>query len=82
MVSDLKGLLSNIVPHFIKYPQGDYKMDHFLIFIKCLEMISSKEVCKKQRILKVVELAYDCNMDGKRRRIKKFSFEYLRIIAS
>lgn len=39
-----------------------------------------KESCKKERIERVVELCYDLNMGGKRRRLPKE--EYLRAIAS
>lgn len=56
------------------------KQKDFLIFSECLDILTLKESCKKERIERVVELCYDLNMGGKRRRLPKE--EYLRAIAS
>lgn len=80
MVSDFFSLKENVLPHFKENPLIGLKQKDFLIFSESLDILTRKECCKKERIEKVVELCYDLNMGGKRRRLPKE--EYLRAIAS
>ena len=80
VVSDYSSLKNSILNHLHTFPLLDVKGKHFRIFTECLHILSSKEICEKQKVKRVVESAYNLNMDGKRRRITKE--EYLRAIAS
>ncbi len=80
MVSDISSLKNSILDHLLTFPLLDVKGKQFKVFTECLHILSSKEVCEKQKVKRVVECAYDLNMDGKRRRRTKE--EYLRAIYS
>nr|QIQ59682.1 hypothetical protein [Trebouxia sp. A1-2] len=80
MVSDYCSLNNSILDHLLTFPLLDVKGKQFLVFAECLHILSSKEICEKQKVKNVVECAYNLNMDGKRRRRTKE--EYLRAIAS
>ena len=80
MVSDYSSLKNSILDHLLTFPLLDVKGKQFLVFTECLHILSSKEICEKQKVKRVVECAYDLNMDGKRRRRTKE--EYLRAIYS
>ena len=80
VVSDYSSLKNNILDHLRAFPLLDVKGKHFTVFTECLHILSSKEICEKQKVKRVVECAYNLNMDGKRRRRTKE--EYLRAIAS
>jgi len=80
MVSDYSSLKNSILDHLLTFPLLDVKGKDFLVFTECLHILSSKEICEKQKVKRVVECAYNLNMDGKRRRRTKE--EYLRAIAS
>ncbi len=80
MVSDISSLKNSILDHLLTFPILDVKGKQFLVFTECLHILSSKEICEKQKVKRVVECAYDLNMDGKRRRRTKE--EYLRAIYS
>lgn len=80
IVSDSFSLKEHVLPHFKENPLIGLKGKDFSIFKESLDILSKKECCKKERIERVVELCYDLNMGGKRRRLPKE--EYLRAIAS
>ena len=80
VVSDYSSLKNNILDHLRAFPLLDVKGKHFTVFTECLHILTSKEICEKQKVKRVVECAYNLNMDGKRRRRTKE--EYLRAIAS
>ncbi len=80
IVSDYSSLKNSILDHLLSFPLLDVKGKQFLVFTECLHILSSKEICEKQKHKRVVECAYNLNMDGKRRRRTKE--EYLRAIAS
>ena len=80
MVSDYSSLKNSIVDHLLTFPLLDVKGKQFKLFTECLHILSSKEICEKQKVKRVVEYAYNLNMDGKRRR--KTKEEYLRAIYS
>ena len=75
MVSDRKRLIEDVLPHFESFPLIGVKNDHLLIFKRGLDLLT-----RQGNIQAVVELCYNCNMGGKRRRLSKE--EYLRAIAS
>lgn len=82
MVSDQKVLIERVLPHFEPFPLIGEKNDHLLIFKRCLGLLARKARKEERQgnIESIVELCYDYNMSGKRRRLSKE--EYLRIIAS
>ena len=77
-VSDYFSLKHNIIDHLLSFPLLDVKGKQFLVFTKSLDILSSKDICEKQKVKMVVECAYELNMDGKRR--SKTKEEYLRAI--
>ena len=79
MVSDRKLLIERVLPHFEAFPLIGEKNNHLLIFKRCLGLLSCNED-RQGKIQTIVELCYDYNMGGKRRRLSKE--EYLRTIAS
>lgn len=79
MVSDRKLLIEKVLPHFDSFPLIGEKNKNLLIFKKCLALLTRKED-KQGNIQKIVELCYDYNMGGKRKRLSKE--EYLKTIAS
>jgi len=80
MVTDSFSLKENVLPHFKENPLNGLKKKDFDIFKECLDILTKDQYCKKERVERVVELCYDLNMGGKRRRLSKQ--EYLRAIAS
>ena len=80
MVTDSLVLKDSVLPHFAENPLVGVKENDFLIFKECLDIFLSVKFCKKERAKKIVELCYNLNMEGKRRRLPKE--EYLRTIAS
>ena len=79
MVSDRNLLIEKVLPHFDGFPLIGEKNENLLIFKKGLGLLTRKED-RQGNIQKIVELCYDSNMGGKRRRLSKE--EYLRTIAS
>lgn len=77
MVTDFDDLKNNVLPSLTLL---DSKGSQFLLFKECLEILRSKDICRKEKIEKVVFLAYNLNMKGKGRKYNKE--EYLRMIAS
>lgn len=83
MVTDSFSLKENVLPHFKSNPLYGLKNQDFDIFKECLDILTKDEECKTRdtkRVERVIELCYDLNMGGKRRRLSKE--EYLRAIAS
>lgn len=93
MVTDSFSLKENVLPHFKENPLVGLKKKDFDIFKECLDILTKDQECKKRRVNpffqpkrdtncveRVIELCYDLNMGGKRRRLSKE--EYLRAIAS
>lgn len=83
MVSDRKLLLERVLPHFVEAPLIGVKNEQLLIFKKGLDILEKPTTCKREKrenIRSVIELCYDINMGGKRRKITKL--DYLRAIAS
>jgi hypothetical protein len=80
MVSDIESLVNKILPHFISYPLKDVKRKHFEIFSEVCNKIKNKQHLKHKGFVTIVKLAYNMNMEGKRR---KFTMEeYLKLVMS
>ena len=79
MVSDRRLLIENVLPHFDHFPLIGIKNDHLVVFKRCLGVLASKGDIR-DKVQTIVELCYDSNMGGKRRKLSKE--EYLRTIAS
>ena len=78
-VSNQKPLIEKVLPHFESFRRIGGKNENLLIFKEWLGLLARKED-RQGNVQKIVELCYDYNMGGKRRRLSKE--EYLRTIAS
>lgn len=70
-VENVDLILSNIKPILDKCGLKTYKAKHYQIAIKVCELIKSKGYKSEEAFKEIVELAYDSNKDGKRRRMTK-----------
>ena len=77
-VEALADLRKNIIPHFKKYPLETKKKDHYNIWQEIIyDMAETKTKQEKREwMYKVIEKAYEMNMNGKRR--KKSKEEYIK----
>lgn len=76
MVTDLHCLIEKVNPHFESYPLWDDKGEHCKKFAKVCGLIAKGACRGRSGLSNLVEIAYDMNMSGKRRRVSKE--EYLR----
>lgn len=70
-VENVDLMLSNIKPIFDKVIFNTYKAGHYEIAIKVSEIIKAKGFKSNDAFKEIVELAYESNKLGKRRRISK-----------
>lgn len=73
-VENVDLILSNIKPVLDKLYLNTYKQDMYKIAMKVCEIIKTKDYKSDQVFKELVELAYDSNKLGKRRRILKEEF--------
>lgn len=80
--SNSKIIKENIIPHFDRYPLIGRKLHHYQIWRKVFFLkqvdVPSELQHKNENFNKIVDLAYNMNMEGKRRKYSKE--EYLRLI--
>ena len=67
-------ILNNIKPVMDKVTLNTYKAESYNVAIKVCEIIRAKGYKTDEALNEIVELAYDSNMSGKRRRISKEEF--------
>jgi LAGLIDADG endonuclease len=73
-VASINDLNCFIIPFMRKHTLLSYKANHYSIFIKVLEMISNKEHLSEEGLKKIIDLAYNMNKEGKRRKYTKEEF--------
>ena len=73
-VENLTDLTNIIIPHFMKYPLKTNKNEHFKIFCKVCELLLLNDHKTKEGYIRIIELAYDMNNDGKGRKLPKKDF--------
>ena len=73
-VENVDLILNNIKPILDKVELNTYKADNYNIAIKVCEIIRAKGYKTDEALKEIVELAYDSNLSGKRRRISKEEF--------
>ena len=77
-VRDHNDLIQKIIPHFERFPFLSAKKKDFEIFKKICEIIDRKNHLTKEGFINIVNLAYQMNGSGKRRRIKEQIINSLR----
>ena len=77
-IRDHKDLIQKIIPHFEKFPLISAKQNDFLVFKKICEIVSAQEHLTKQGFIDVINLAYEMNGSGKRKRTPKEIIESLK----
>lgn len=70
-VRSLRGLTSKVIPHFRKYPLKTQKQADFEKFSIICRMISAKHHLNADRLIQIINLAYEMNESGKRRYSKE-----------
>ncbi len=73
-VENVDLILNNIKPVMDKVILNTYKAESYNIAIKVCEIIRAKGYKTDEALKEIVELAYDSNMSGKRRRASKEEF--------
>lgn len=73
-VENVDLILNNIKPVMDKVVLNTYKADSYNTAIKVCEVIRAKGYKTDEALNEIIELAYDSNMSGKRRRISKEEF--------
>jgi hypothetical protein len=69
-VRDHEDLVRRVIPHFDKFPLLSAKHKDFLTFKKICGIVSKGSHLKKEGYIKILDLAYQMNGSGKRRRKK------------
>ena len=77
-VRDHNDLMLKIIPHFEKFPLLSSKQNDFELFRKICKMIGQDMHLRKSGYVEILNLAYQMNGSGKRRRTKKEIIESLR----
>ena len=77
-IRDHKELMTKVIPHFGKHPFISAKQKDFELFSKICEMVDSGKHLTKGGFIEIIELAYQMNGSGKRRRTKEEIIKDLR----
>ena len=70
-VRDHRDLVNKIIPHFEQYPLLSVKQSDFELFKQICWFVDKKAHLNREGFLHVVDLAYQMNPSGKRRRQKE-----------
>jgi len=70
-IRDHNELMTKVIPHFQRYPFLSAKQKDFDLFVRICEMIDREQHLKRSGFAEIVELAYQMNGSGKRRRTKE-----------
>ena len=76
-VRDRGNLMQKIIPHFEKFPLLSAKNNDFVIFKKICEIVTARKHLDKAGFIEVINLAYQMNGSGKRKRTKEEIIESL-----
>jgi hypothetical protein len=77
-VRDHNDLMLKIIPHFERYPLLSKKHKDFKLFKEICLMIDRKEHLNRNGFIRIIELAYQMNGSGKRKRSKYELIKLLR----
>lgn len=69
-IRDHKGLMSKVIPHFQKYPFISAKQRDYELFVQICQIVDTGKHLTRSGFTEIVELAYQMNNSGKRRRTK------------
>ena len=69
-IRDHKELMTKVIPHFQKYPFISAKQKDFNLFVRICGMVDARKHLTRNGFVEIVELAYQMNSSGKRRRTK------------
>ena len=70
-IRDHDDLVSKVIPHFERFPLISAKQKDFELFSKICEIISDERHLHKEGFAEIVNLAYQMNGSGKRKRNKE-----------
>ncbi len=70
-VRDHKNLMTKIIPHFEKFPLISAKNNDFKLFKTICRIVDSQKHLSKAGFIEVINLAYQMNGSGKRKRAKE-----------
>jgi len=77
-VRDHNDLMTKIIPHFERFPLLSSKQKDFELFKKICKMVDLKFHLKREGFIKIIQLAYQMNSSGKRRRTQEKIINFLR----
>jgi hypothetical protein len=77
-VRDHNDLMTKIIPHFEKFPLISAKHNDFILFKTICEIVHSQEHLSKNGFIEIINLAYQMNGSGKRKRTKQEMIDFLR----
>ena len=69
-IRDHRELMIKVIPHFVRFPLISRKQRDFELFKEICEKVDKAEHLTRNGFAKIVELAYQMNGSGKRRRTK------------
>lgn len=75
-IDSLNAIRQNLIPFMSKHQLHSVKSEHFSIFEEVINLVNLKEHQTDKGFLKIVNLAYNMNLEGKRRKLTKE--EYLK----
>ncbi|MEK9201497.1 MAG: LAGLIDADG family homing endonuclease [Patescibacteria group bacterium] len=77
-VRDHKDLVKRVIPHFERFPLLSLKQKDFELFKKICGLIDEKKHLMKDGFITIINLAYQMNGSGKRKRAKEEIIRLLR----
>ena len=76
-IRDKNDLMRKVVTHFEKFPLFSKKQKDFELFREICQIIEKNEHLKKDGFIKIINLAYQMNGSGKRKRAKEEIINFL-----
>jgi len=70
-VRDHNDLMTKIIPHFERFPLISAKRNDFILFRTIGEIVNSRKHLEKDGFIEIVNLSYQMNGSGKRKRTKE-----------
>jgi len=70
-IRDHNDLMTKIIPHFEKFPLISAKHNDFILFKSICIIVNSRKHLSKAGFIEVINLAYQMNGSGKRKRAKE-----------
>lgn len=77
-IDSINAIRQNIIPFMSKHQLHSVKAEHYSIFEQVINLVNHKEHQTDKGFLKIVNLAYNMNLEGKRRKLSKE--EYLKSV--